>query len=89
MLHQNYPNPFNPITNTRYDFPEEAFVNITVYNMFGNTGKTLVSEKKSLGFKSAQWNAKNNQGQPVSAGVYVYMIEEGKNRQTKKIILLK
>ena len=89
MLHQNYPNPFNPRTNVRYDLPEEAFVNITVYDMFGNTVRTLVSEKKSSGFKSAQWNAKNNQGQPVSAGVYVYTIEAGKFRQTKKMILLK
>ena len=72
VLHQNYPNPFNPRTNVRYDLPEEAFVDITVYDMFGNTVKTLVDEKMSSGFKSVQWNAKNNQGQPVSAGVYVY-----------------
>ena len=89
MLHQNYPNPFNPITNMRYDLPEEAFVNITIYDMFGNTVKTLIDGKKSSGFKSVQWNAKNNQGQPVSAGVYVYTIEAGKFRQTKKMILLK
>ena len=57
--------------------------------MFGNTVKTLVNEKKSPGVKSTQWNAKNNQGQPVSAGVYVYTIEAGKNKQTKKMILLK
>ena len=89
MLHQNYPNPFNPRTNVRYDLPEKAFVDITVYDMFGNTVKTLVDEKMSSGFKSVQWNAKNNQGQPVSAGVYVYTIEAGKFRQTKKMILLK
>ena len=89
VLHQNYPNPFNPRTNVRYDLPEEAFVDITVYDMFGNTVKTLVDEKMSSGFKSVQWNAKNNQGQPVSAGVYVYTIEAGKFRQTKKMILLK
>ena len=58
----------------RYDLPEEAFVDITVYDMFGNTVKTLVDEKMSSGFKSVQWNAKNNQGQPVSAGVYVLQL---------------
>ena len=89
MLHQNYPNPFNPRTNMRYDLPEEAFVDITIYDMFGNTVKTLVDKKKSSGFKSVQWNAKNNQGQPVSAGVYLYTIEAGEFRQTKKMILLK
>ena len=89
MLHQNYPNPFNPITNMRYDLPNEAFVNITIYDMFGNTVKTLVDKKKSSGFKSVQWDAKNNQGQPVSAGVYVYTIEAGKYRKAKNMIILK
>ena len=89
MLYQNYPNPFNPLTNMRYDLREEAFVKITIYDMFGNTVKTLIDGKKSSGFKSVQWNAKNNQGQPVSAGVYIYTIEAGKFGQTKKMILLK
>ena len=57
--------------------------------MFGNTVKSLVNEKKSSGFKSVQWNAKNNRGQPVSAGVYLYSIEAGDFRQTKKMIFLK
>ena len=41
------------------------------------------------GFKSIQWDATNNLGQPVSAGVYLYTIEAGEYRQTKKMILLK
>ena len=72
----------------RYDLPEEAFVIITVYDMFGNKVKTLVNESKSLGLLPAQRNAKNIQGQPVSIGVYVCAIEVGKSRQTKKMIPL-
>jgi len=49
----------------------------------------LVSANQSSGYKSVQWNATNNQGQPVSAGVYMYTIEAGDFRQTKKMILLK
>ena len=89
MLHQNYPNPFNPITTLRYDLPENSFVKVSVYDMFGNQVRILVNEAKSAGFRSVQWNATNNQGQPVSAGVYLYSIEAGKFRQTKKMILLK
>ena len=49
----------------------------------------LVNTNQSLGYKSVQWDAKNNQGQSVSAGVYIYTIEAGKYRQAKKMILLK
>ena len=89
ILHQNYPNPFNPITTLRYDLPEVAFVKIRVFDMSGNTVKTLVSESKSSGFKSIQWDATNNQGQSVSAGVYFFSIQAGNFVETKKMILLK
>ena len=35
-----------------------------------------MSTSQSSGYNSVQWNATNNQGQPVSAGVYLYNIEE-------------
>ena len=88
-LHQNYPNPFNPVTTLQYDLPEEGLVNITVYDMLGNVVNNLINTNQSSGTKSIQWNATNNQGEPVSAGVYLYSIEAGEFRQTKKMILLK
>ena len=88
-LHQNYPNPFNPITTVRYELPEDSFTNITVYDMLGNVVNNLVNTNQSLGYKSIQWNATNNQGEPVSAGVYIYKIQAGDFVDTKKMILLK
>jgi hypothetical protein len=88
-LNQNYPNPFNPITTLRYDLPEDALVNITIYDMMGRIVSNLVSSQQNAGYKSIQWNATNNAGQPVSAGLYLYTIEAGKFRQTKKMVLLK
>ena len=88
-LEQNFPNPFNPITTLRYELPEDSFVDVTVYDMLGNVVSNLVNANQSSGYKSVQWNATNNQGQPVSAGVYLYSIEAGEFRQTKKMIFLK
>ena len=88
-LHQNYPNPFNPVTTLRYDLPEDEMVNITIYDIIGRQVKTLVNGSQTVGYKSIQWNATNNAGQPVSVGVYLYSIEAGKFRQTKKMVLLK
>ena len=88
-LHQNYPNPFNPVTKLRYDLPQDSHVKVTVYDMLGNVINNLVNDNHNSGYKSIQWDATNNQGQQVSAGVYLYSIEAGNFRQTKKMILLK
>ena len=88
-LHQNYPNPFNPITTLRYGLPEDAMVNITIYDMMGRVVSNLVNNQQYGGYKSVKWNATNNQGEPVSAGVYLYKIQAGDFVDTRKMILLK
>jgi len=89
VLHQNYPNPFNPTTQIRYDLPEDALVAINIYDLMGRSIKSLVNSNQSAGYRSIQWNATNNLGEPVSAGMYIYMIQAGDFRQTKKMVLLK
>ena len=89
VLYPNYPNPFNPVTTIRYDLSNESFVDITIYDMLGNVVNNLVNANESPGYKSIQWNATNNQGEPVSAGVYLYKIQAGDFVDTKKMILLK
>ena len=88
-LHQNYPNPFNPTTQIKYDLPEVAMVSITIYDAMGRQVKSLVNTTQSAGYRSIQWNATNNTGQPVSAGLYLYTIQTGDYTQTKKMVLLK
>ena len=88
-LDQAYPNPFNPITNIGYELPKESFVNITIYDILGNEIKNLVDQIEDSGSKLIQWKATNNAGQSVSAGAYLYSIEVGHFRQTKKMIFLK
>ena len=88
-LSQNYPNPFNPITNIGYYLNKDSFVTVTIYDMLGNVVNNPVNTKQSSGYKSVQWNATDNLGQPVSAGVYLYSIETNDFRQTKKMIFLK
>ena len=88
-VNQNYPNPFNPITNLNYELADDAYVSITIYDILGNVINSLVNTNQPSGYKTIQWNATNNQGQSVSAGVYLYSIEVGGSRQVKKMILLK
>jgi len=89
VLHQNYPNPFNPVTTLRYDLPENGHVNITVYDMLGREVKTLINQTQDAGYRSVIWNATNDYGKPVSAGIYLYQIQAGEYISTKKMVLLK
>ena len=89
LVQQNYPNPFNPTTNIDFELNELGHVRIIIYDIIGREVKTLINSIQDPGYKSIKWNATNNAGQPVSAGIYLYTIHTGQFRQTKKIVLLK
>ena len=88
-LYNAYPNPFNPVTSLNYGLPEDGLVNITIYDMMGRKVKTLINDSQTAGFKSVQWNATNDRNELISAGLYLYTIQAGEFRQTKKMVFLK
>ena len=88
-LQQNYPNPFNPVTTLRYDLPENGLVTIIIYDMLGKEVKTLINQSQNAGYRTVIWNATNDYGKPVSAGIYLYQIQAGEYNSTKKMVLLK
>ena len=88
-LHLNYPNPFNPTTQLRYDLPEQAFVQLAIYDLLGRQVTTLVNHVEEPGYRSVTWNGTDTNGKAVSAGMYLYVIKAGDFVQTRKMILLK
>ena len=88
-LHQNYPNPFNPATKISYDLPGASFVTLSIYDLMGREIITMINSEQTAGFKNIQWNATDNLGKSVPAGMYIYTIQAGEFRQTRKMVLLK
>ena len=88
-LYQNFPNPFNPNTSISYTILEQSYVRMTIYNLKGDVIRNLINEKQNAGDNTIIWNATNNQGRPVSAGVYFYIFESVGVCEKKKMILLK
>ena len=88
-LHENYPNPFNPATTLRFDLPEVSDVNVVIYNMLGQKVRTFNMNSISAGSHSIKWNATNDLGDPVGAGVYLYQLQVKDFMNTRKMILLK
>ena len=57
--------------------------------MLGRQVKTLMDQTQNAGYRSIVWDAINDYGKPVSAGIYLYQIQAGEYMQTKKMVLLK
>lgn len=88
-LSQAYPNPFNPATTISYRLLEANHVRVDIYDMVGNKVCTLVNQRQDAGTRSILWNAANDRGQPVAAGVYLYTVQAGGDWISKKMVLLK
>jgi hypothetical protein len=91
-LNQNFPNPFNPQTTISYDIPESVgkgvHVTVSVYNLRGKKVKTLVDSWKERGRHSVQWNGRNEQGEKLTSGVYLYRLEAGDFTETRKLLIV-
>ena len=88
-LHQNHPNPFNPITNIRFDIPEISFARMDIYNILGQRVRTLFHDAVAPGYHSVQWNGKNDAGESLPSGMYMYKLHAGTYVAMEKLVLLK
>jgi hypothetical protein len=88
-LSQNYPNPFNPETTIKYQLPKASHVSLKIWNILGQEIRTLVDEDKEAGFYTLQWDARDNLDRRVASGVYLYRIEAGDFRMTRKMLILR
>ncbi len=89
VLHQNYPNPFNPETTISFSMQQSESVSIEIFNIRGQKVKTLLNEQMPAGEHSVIWNGKNNAGQNVASGVYLYQISTDNHLSAKKMLLMK
>jgi hypothetical protein len=88
-LAQNFPNPFNPVTTLTYSIPEQAHVELIVYDLLGREIMRLVDQQQRAGAWQVTWSGRDGQGQLVSAGIYLYRMTAGDFTQTRKMVLLK
>jgi hypothetical protein len=76
VLRQNFPNPFAQATGTTiiYDLPEQALVNLAVYDVLGNRVATLVNAVQQQGQQQVRWEGTSDAGTPLAGGLYVYRL---------------
>jgi subtilisin family serine protease len=88
-LYGNYPNPFNPETIIRFELAKPGLVTLDIFNQKGQLIKTLLNTEFPAGFHQITWNGTDQNGSPVSSGIYYYRMRSGKYSSTRKMILMK
>jgi hypothetical protein len=88
-LHRNYPNPFNPSTIISYDVPTAGSVKIEIFNILGQSVRTLVNTDQIPGTWKVEWNGTNDRGTVVPSGVYFVRFSASGVSLTGKMLLAK
>ena len=88
-LAQNFPNPFNASTTIAFQLAFASQVELAVYNISGQRVRTLVSGSLPAGHHRLQWDGRNDRGEPVASGAYLYQLSAGDFVATRQLMLLK
>lgn len=88
-LKQNYPNPFNPTTDISFTIGQTSDINLTIYNLLGQKVRVLENASRQAGTHTLRWDGRDQMGQDVSTGVYLYTLTNGTKSITKKMALMK
>ena len=90
----NYPNPFNPETWIPYRLAREAEVAITIYDTKGTLLRRLALGNQAAGYyaergKAAYWDGRNEDGEAVASGIYVYHFQAGDYAASRRMVIVK
>ncbi len=88
----NYPNPFNPTTTISFSVTQNSdFVNLEIFNVKGQKVKSFqINQLSNSQVNHIVWNGDDENGKPVSSGVYLYKLNiNGKTEVVRKCLLLK
>jgi hypothetical protein len=83
------PNPFSNSTTISFTLPQTQKASVIIYDMAGRVRKTLANTQLQQGTHQLIWNAKDEKGNAVVAGIYVLRMQAGNYAETKKLIVVK
>ncbi len=89
-LSQSYPNPFTSGgTTIEFDMPVTERISMIIMDIRGRVVRTLINKEERFGYQSIAWDAKNDDGDKVSSGVYFYQIRSDNFNAVGKLVFVK
>lgn len=89
VLSQNFPNPFNLSTRIDFHLPRRASYNLVIYNVLGQVVRKWEDCGAYAGRYTIIWDGRNESGNEVASGIYIYNLRVEDFVQSKKMVLLK
>ena len=83
-----HPNPFARGTTMRLALPAPSPVTVRIYNPSGRLVRTLVDAPLAAGEHPLVWDGADGAGRRVASGVYFVRVEAGRDRASRKVVLL-
>ena len=88
-LGQNFPNPFNPTTTMRFGLPNTGWVKLEIFDVLGRKVGTLLDRQFDVGYHTAIWNGRTDDGREAGSGVYYARLTVNSTRISKKMLLVR
>ncbi len=83
-----HPNPGHGPVTVSYMLKQGASVRCRVYDASGRVIRDLVSAYQPAVRQSVIWDCTNQNGQPVTAGVYFVRLQAGKSADQIKLVIV-
>ncbi len=88
-LLENYPNPFAERTEFELNVPQRGRVTVEVYDLRGRRVRLIHDATLPAGRHVLAWDALDDRGGPVPAGVYLIVAHSPNRVTARKVMLLR
>jgi hypothetical protein len=83
---QPVPNPFNPLTELRFNLPQDGPVTVTVHDARGFRVQTLLQSNRAAGDLRLRWHGTDDAGRRQAGGTYFFRLTYGDRGGTRQIV---
>jgi len=76
------------VTTIQYELFQDEKVTLKIFNPLGQEVRTLINGRQQAGLQAVVWDGRDDAGQMMRPGVYVYRLQAGNHMQSRKMMLL-
>jgi flagellar hook assembly protein FlgD len=72
-----------------FSLPRSGAVTLRILDITGREVRTLVSQVMTQGEQLAKWDGRNNQGELVPTGIYLYQLKTADIQEAQRLVRIR